>query len=197
PVAVVHQLLEEPHRFGFFQAVRLLERWFMRHEALHSGHVLGRRLQFRNSLSLGFPASEIAAFKVVPADSEDVDLVLPIEAPSGACDGSDGARTQPAARSSRSVGHVEIAPAFVGLLGVGGALPIFYTELLAQREAYDRDTGARAFLDVFLHRAVVLFYEAWRKHRLPVQFETDRRNRFLPLMLSMGGIGHPGLRDRL
>lgn len=194
PVAVVHQLLEEPHRFGFFQAVRLLERWFMRHEALHGGLVLGRRLQFRNSLSLGFPASEIAAFKVVSATPQDIDLVLPIDATPET--GDDTGLLQ-ALRSSRTVGHIEITPAFVGLLGAGGALPIFYTELLTQREAYDKDTGARAFLDVFLHRAVVLFYEAWRKHRLPIQFETDRRNRFLPLMLSVSGVGHPALRDRL
>jgi len=193
PVAVVDQLLAEPHRFEFFQAVRLLERWFMRHETLHSGHVLGRRLQFRNSLSLGFPASEIAAFKAVPAPPETVDVMLPI----GEAAGGEVALAGVATRSSRSIAHIEMTPAFVGLLGVGGALPIFYTELLGQREADDKDTGARAFLDVFLHRTVVLFYEAWRKHRLPVQFEADRRNRFLPLVLSVGGVGHRSLRDRL
>ncbi len=184
PVAVVEQLLADPHRFEFFQAVRLLERWFMRHEAMPSAHVLGRRLQFRNSLSLGFPASEIAAFKVVGAPLQAVDAALRVDEPA-------------AARSPRSIAHVEMTPAFVGLLGVGGALPVFYTELLSQREAYDKDTGARAFLDVFLHRAVVLFYEAWRKHRLPVQFEADRRNRFLPLVLAVGGLGHQSLRGRL
>ena len=188
PLAVVDQLLQEPHRFGFFQAVRLLERWFTRHEALHGGQVLGRRLRFRNALSLGFPASEIAAFEVVPAPPDDADLVHPAD---------DAGVSAGAAQGSRRIGRIEMTPAFMGLLGAGGALPLFYTELLAQREAYDKDTGARAFLDVFLHRAVVLFYEAWRKHRLPIQFEADRRNRYLPLMLAVGGIGHRSLRDRL
>lgn len=169
----------------------------MRHEALHSGHVLGRRLQFRNSLSLGFPPSEIAAFKVVEAAREAVDVVLPIGAPAGEPIDADAGGATAARRGSRAVAQIEMTPAFVGLLGAGGALPIFYTELLTQREANDKDTAARAFLDVFQHRTVVLFYEAWRKHRLPMQFETDRRNRFLPLMLSMSGVGSAALRDRL
>jgi type VI secretion system protein ImpH len=85
----------------------------------------------------------------------------------------------------------------MGLLGVGGTLPSFYTELFAQRELYQRDGAGRAFLDIFLHRAVVLFYQAWRKHRLAIQFEADRRNHFLPLVMSLVGSGHMSLRDRL
>jgi type VI secretion system protein ImpH len=76
-------------------------------------------------------------------------------------------------------------------------LPVFYTELFAQREVYQKDSAARAFMDIFLHRAVVQFYQAWRKHRLAVEFEADRRNRFLPLVLAVAGLGHKNLRDRL
>ena len=32
PTAVIDRLLAQPHDFGFFQAVRLLERWFTRAE---------------------------------------------------------------------------------------------------------------------------------------------------------------------
>jgi len=90
-----------------------------------------------------------------------------------------------------------MTPAFMGLLGVSGTLPLFYTELLAQRELYQKDYAARAFMDVFSHRAVSLFYQAWRKHRLPIQYEADRQNRFLPLVLSLAGVGQKGLRNRL
>src|SRR5690606_36205133 len=88
-----------------------------------------------------------------------------------------------------------IIPAFMGLLGAAGALPVHYTERLAEREAR-RDRAARAFLDVFTSRALVLHYEAWKKYRLAMQYELDRRERFLPLVLSLSGLG-AGLRDRL
>lgn len=183
PVAVVQRLLEEPHRFGFFQAVRLLERWFAQEGALPPERVLAERMAFRNSLSLSFPASEIAQLvalrRALPAAAED---------PAGA-----GAR-QPAAADYE---RVEITPAFISLLGAGGTLPIHYTELFARRETLQRDPAARAFLDIFLHRATVLFYQAWRKHRLPLQFEADRRHRALPLMLSLAGLGHRSLHRRL
>lgn len=216
PSAVIDRLLQEPHRFEFFQAVRLLERWFVQDEQLGSDAVLSLRLQFRNSLSLAFPPSEIAGFKVIasnaatiaPASTQDG---LPTDAASaeGEDQGEDkGEGTAvgpslptspalPARVNSRSVDRIEMTPAFMGLLGAGGALPIFYTELFAQREAQQRDPAARAFMDIFLHRAVVIFYKAWRKHRLAIEFEADRRNRFLPLVLSLAGVGQKTLRNRL
>ena len=204
---MIERLLQEPHRFEFFQAVRLLERWFARDEQLGSDAVLSLRLQFRNSISLAFPASEIAEFKVVAANA-------PGWVDAAAADASTAARAQetaspeepvastpgasgPSRLDSRAVERIEMTPAFMGLLGAGGALPIFYTELFAQREFHQRDPAARAFMDIFLHRAVVIFYRAWRKHRLAIEFEADRRNRFLPLVLALAGVGQKSLRDRL
>ena len=57
---VAQQLLAEPHRFEFFQAVRLLEQVFER-QGVKSGQAIPMRLRFRNSLSLGFPATELSA----------------------------------------------------------------------------------------------------------------------------------------
>ena len=182
PTGVVARLLAEPHRFGFFQAVRVLNRWLSRGAGPRPVGALSSRLRFRNNLSLGFPASEVAEFRVVASTGEA---------------SSAPAAESPGLPQAASVDRIEMTPAFMSLLGTGGALPIFYSEMLAERETYHRDTAARAFLDIFQHRAVSLFYEAWRKARLPVQYEDDARHRFLPLVLSVAGIGQPALRDRL
>ena len=164
---VIHQLLQEPQQFNFFQAVRLLDRW------LDKGTPGGRgltRLNFRNSLSLSFPASEIESVKVhVRHDFE----------PSGG---------QPLQVRASDIDRVDLTPAFMGLLGVTGTMPLFYTEALAQRELYQKDFGARAFMDIFSHRAVTMFYDAWRKHRLPLQYEANQSNAFLPLTLAVAGM---------
>jgi type VI secretion system protein ImpH len=62
---VIARLLAEPHRFGFFQAVRLLDRWFGKSERGGSVAVLSNRVRFRNTLSLSFAASEIAELKII------------------------------------------------------------------------------------------------------------------------------------
>lgn len=223
PTSVIARLLAEPHRFGFMQAVRLLDRWFSQRDRAATGNDstkpgLSKRLFFRNTLSLSFPASEIAELKVIEAapefaEQEASKAITNSKQPVGSEVALDGVRdtvlnavvdaTKVAAFVSGTlsevseVDRIEITPAFMSLLGSGGALPIFYTELLAERETYHRDTAARAFLDIFQHRAVSLFYEAWRKNRLAVQFETDRRNKFLPLVLSLAGTGQNALRERL
>lgn len=183
PTSAVTRLLDEPHRFGFFQAVRLLSRWIDGADGARRGAAGGvaAPIRFRNNLSLAFPASEISVFDVVPAQAD----LLP------------AAESGDPAPDPASVARIELTPAFMGLLGTGGALPTFYTELLAERETYHRDAAARAFLDIFQHRAVSLFYAAWRKSRLAAQFEDDARNRFLPLVLAVAGVGQAPLRDRL
>jgi len=60
---------------------------------------------------------------------------------------------------------VRITPAFVGLLGSQGVLPLHYSERIARHEKDHNDGGPRAFLDVLSHRPVHMFYEAWSRNR--------------------------------
>lgn len=192
-VAVIDQLFEQPHSFEFFQAVRLLETWFVRHEGLTPNEVMAQRLSFRNSLNMSFPASEIAQFETLWRDQPD----LPDRQRATLEDIAVATAQTPRRLVPGQVNRLEITPAFMSLLGAGGTLPIFYTELFARREQVQRDSSARAFLDIFLHRSVVLFYQAWRKHRLAIRYESDRRNQFLPQVLSLTGMGQKSLRNRL
>jgi type VI secretion system protein ImpH len=166
---VIEQLLRDPQQFGFFQAVRLLERWLATPEGLG-------KLNFRNSISLSFPSSEVESLLV--HRHQDADPAIDPEGPEG-------------------IERIDLTPAFMGLLGVTGTLPLHYTESLAQRELYQKDHAARAFMDVFSHRAVMLFYQAWKKHRLHIQYEGDRRQRFMPMVLALAGIGQKSLRERM
>ena len=182
--AVVERLLDEPYRFEFFQAVRLLEIAFARGEADGSrprGDVIARHVSFRNSLSLSFPPSEIQA--AMSFDHDNTALK------------SKPARTQALANGGLS--RVEITPAFFGLLGVQGALPLAYTEQIAGREQVHKDYAAREFFDMFSNRATALFYAAWKKYRLPLHYEIDRDQRYLPLLLSLAGVSHAETRAEL
>lgn len=178
PLAVVERLLAQPQAFEFFQAVHLLQRWLGRTRGATPAQVLAQYLRFRNSLSMSFPAGEIESLVCHPAEGDD---------PSGQDGGQE--RSPP--------DTIGIVPGFFGLLGVMGVLPHHYTETLAQREIYLRDPSARAFLDIFQNRAVALFYEAWCKHRLHLQYELHREQHFLPLVLAVAGLGQAGLRGRL
>ncbi|WP_442678499.1 type VI secretion system baseplate subunit TssG [Sphingomonas sp. ASY06-1R] len=69
-------------------------------------------------------------------------------------------------------GPVEMTVAPMGLTGPMGVMPDHYSDLVVgQRRA--RDEALARFLDLFNHRAISLFYRAWAKYRLPVQFEED------------------------
>lgn len=179
--AVIGRLLDEPYRFGFFQAVRLLERCFVDKSPGRPGDVLAHRIAFHNTLTLAFPPSEIEA--AVPYD----DAGEPLD---------DEARRM-AALDAGVLGRVALTPAFFGLLGAQGALPLAYTEQIVAREQLRRDRAARAFFDIFSNRATALFYSAWKKYRLPFHYELDRDERYLPLLLSLAGVTNGVTRESL
>lgn len=56
--SAIADLLRQPQRYEFFQAVRLLVCW-LAHQGIAPEHALGGLIRFRNSLGLAFPASEI------------------------------------------------------------------------------------------------------------------------------------------
>lgn len=177
---LIQQLLDQPHRFGFFQAMRLIEQMYLRQSG-GGEDAVALHVRFRNTLSLAFPAAELES-----AQARSVD-----DAPLDQPEAIDEAALQ------GTVGNITLTPAFMGLLGTVGALPTHYTEFLHERETYQRDRAARAFLDIFTNRAVALHYAAWKKYRLGMQYELDRKEKFLPLVLALGGVGMAGLRDRL
>lgn len=159
--AVIEQLIAEPHSFRCAQAVRLLLRWLRRHGVSYE-EAFADVLRFDNNLSLAFPASEIAELKVEP--------------------GSDGGRLLPR--------RIRITPAFIGLLGVSGALPLHVTQSIAALPPGDEEASTRAFFDMYSGRMVALFHQAWGKHRLEYSLDTQGSDTQLPLLLALSGARH-------
>jgi type VI secretion system protein ImpH len=159
------KLFEEPYRFEFFQAVRLLEKVFperapVGYDALPSKEVA----RFRSHPSISFPASEV--YEV----TEETD---------------DFTGEQ----------KLEMIVNFMGMLGPLGVLPTHYTELVMDRLRY-RDKTLYAFLDIFSHRAISLFFRAWQKYRFPVSYERGKDD-FTEYLFDLVGLGTLGLRGRL
>lgn len=169
---LVDHSLQEPERYEFFQLVRLYEIVFARHARWQGGDVVNERIRFRNSLRLGFAPSQVDAI-----------------APTYLLD-DEGLNTGELER-------IELTPSFMGMLGINGTLPIHYTEQVISHARFKKDESGHAFLDLFTNRAVGHFYRAWKKYRLPILYETNRQNRFLPLVLALGGLGFDALRERL
>ncbi|NMM26944.1 MAG: type VI secretion system baseplate subunit TssG [Glaciimonas sp.] len=176
--SVIQRLFDAPYRFQFFQAVRMIELWLKRNGVPHE-RALTDYLRFTNRISLGFPASEIEALNTYPQTIDKTEQGLLKALQRG------------------DLKYISLTPTFMGFLGGNGALPSHYSERIAAHQAYERDEGPRAFLDTFSNRSLALFYEAWRKYRLELHYEASGKDRFLPLLLSLSGLGHGSLRGRL
>jgi type VI secretion system protein ImpH len=84
---------------------------------------------------------------------------------------------------------------FMGLQGPLGVLPRAYCELVNER-IRARDTTLRDFLDLFNHRILSLFYQAWEKFHFHVPYERGERDRFSHYVLALLGLDTPGLENR-
>jgi type VI secretion system protein ImpH len=100
------KLFDEPYRFEFFQAVRLLEKMFPERKPVGREHLPNTEVaRFRSHVALDFPASEIHEFR------ETVDELTEEQ-------------------------KLEIVINFMGMVGVSGVLPTHYTELVMERVRY-------------------------------------------------------------
>jgi type VI secretion system protein ImpH len=84
---------------------------------------------------------------------------------------------------------------FMGLTGPVGVLPLIYTEFLVQR-LREGDPTMADFFDIFNHRMISFFYQAWEKYRFPVGYQRSRDDAFSKQLNCLIGIGTGGLEHR-
>ena len=149
----------EPSSFGFFQAVRLLERMLPQRMPVGGYDPAREVARFGVLPNLFFPASEIQELKL----------------------DETGARMK---------------VNFLGLTGPSGVLPHPYTQLVADR-LRAKDSALADFFDLFHHRILSLFYQAWRKYRFTIAREENSYDRQADHALDLIGLGLDGYRNRL
>lgn len=162
--AVIGLLLEQPQRFTFTQALNLLLRTLRRQGVSHE-RAFREIIMFRNTLSLSFPASEVQALTIDAGTADECDAL----------------------RSGRLV-QIEITPAFIGLLGACGTLPLHDTERIAARRLFDADASQHALVDLLSNRLVGMFYEAWGKYRVEHGLDIRGEDTLLPLLTALAGV---------
>lgn len=179
PPSLITDLLAAPAAFRFFQAVRLLEL------ARQSADIGSARTPAGDPVRLlAMPASTLPSSEIISLQSSSTETLAEPE-------------QLPDHRFSMIV-------SFMGLTGPSGVLPDHYTALVVERShQQNKDFALREFFDLFNHRAITLFYLAWRKHRVPDEFERYRQSghegsdRFSSMLYAIAGIGSPTLRGRL
>jgi type VI secretion system protein ImpH len=167
--SVIQRLIDAPQRFQFVQAVRILMRW-MAQSGVSADDALERVMRFQNSLSLNFPASEIEALRITPVAHK-------------------GDRELERALQEDEHMHIALIPSFIGLLGVNGTLPAHKTDRIAAALRREGDASARAFIDLFSHRMVAMFFQAWAKYRLEHRFDVENGDGLKPLFMALAGVG--------
>lgn len=111
--------------------------------------------------------------------------------PSLAFPASDVVTIQRAAPTAPAVMRV----AFMSLVGVQGPLPRPYVERMLG--ASSRTLALKAFLNIFHHRLVSIFYRARRKRRVGLDGHAPEASIAAPMLRAIAGLGTEGLSGRL
>jgi type VI secretion system protein ImpH len=181
---LIERVFSEGHRFDFFQAVRVLEHFRRNRQIGGDGQDAG--LRTTGDSHPHEPDQEAVRFRNSAG----------LRFPAGAIQRVDPG--EPTSDSGSSLPQMFVT--MMGLTGPSGVLPEHYTQLLMQRSKYG-DRVLSEFLEVFHHRTVSLFYQAWQKYHLPVCYEQSRtssdEDMFTGCLRSLVGIGTAHQQDRL
>jgi type VI secretion system protein ImpH len=169
--SVADWLRDQPFRFEFLQAVRIIEA-IQGRLRVNGETQAAAEIRFRSRISFEFPASEVQAIDAVP-------FIGPRE---------EHFFTWPA--------HPEITVNFLGLAGALGPLPQPYTEMV-QAAMSRKDRAAADFLDIFNHRLVSLLYRAHKAQNPAVTGLPPERSQIAQHLFSLIGLGPAALRNRL
>jgi type VI secretion system protein ImpH len=85
---------------------------------------------------------------------------------------------------------------FFGVLGANGPLPLHLTEYAKHRAHLSNDRSLVAFLDMFHHRLLSLFYRAHSSADPVTQHDRPESDRFAAYVASLIGLGLPSLREQ-
>jgi type VI secretion system protein ImpH len=99
-------------------------------------------------------------------------------------------------RSASAESRARLAVNFFGLLGAKGPMPTHLTEYVRDRLRNGGDGTLLAFLDVFHHRMVSLFYRARATGEPTISLDRADGDHFSVFVGSLFGIGAPGLHER-
>jgi type VI secretion system protein ImpH len=84
----------------------------------------------------------------------------------------------------------------LGLLGPNGPMPLHITEYIYERARHFNDKTLAAFLDLFHHRLLSLFYRAWADGEPTVSLDRPETDQFGHFLAALIGLGLKSLRDR-
>lgn len=175
--SVKNQLFQQPFRFSFVQAIRVLER--VRHWERDSARPLGydaepgtELVRLNGKAGLSFPPTEVTGLSQPSSN-----------------DGRD--------RPDRPV----LTVALMGLYGASGVLPYYDTQRIIDQGG--RKNPEKDLLDLFNHRILSYYYRALTKYRVPVAYEqylaskSDKESLVTTALLAVAGMATPGLQRRL
>jgi type VI secretion system protein ImpH len=91
---------------------------------------------------------------------------------------------------------VRMAVSFFGLFGPNAPMPPHITEYVLERELHYKDTTITAFLNLFHHRLIAMFYRAWAASQKAVDSDRPADQRFATYIGSLFGVGMETLQNR-
>ena len=168
---IISELVQDPKRFDFVQAMRLLElidSVGKRSSAIgiirkSDGNSAKIKARFVNDYRLRFPVAAIT--KASPIDDYTMQFTV-----SG-----------------------------FGYVGAIGVLPYSYSYLINLSES-NKNYGLKAFLDIFEHRSVEFFYRASSKYRIAISYDRGRygdTDRFKKTLEALIGFRFSNIKERL